>query len=267
MRHGIPLPIAEPTQRSPECDRNNSLDTNGTQEIGNRIHTTTHLIPAIQQLWTIGQNLRTNDQCRFLPLYIHSCVDANESRPVAGKGEDSHMFGKKSVVALILGASAVGLPAFGQGEESKSDVTVQALGSFVKDTTDNGVTHSASNSGGVLGTYRYYFGRHNGVEFNYGYTLNSQRYALDGNIASTKAYSHEATAAYVWRLPLRRITPFALAGAGSLIFDPKDIGGTRWLAQRSSTALAPISTSAATGSYGRNIAGWFITVPLWGHPR
>ena len=135
------------------------------------------------------------------------------------------MFGSKGVVALVLGASVLGLPAFGQSEEYKSDATVQALGSFVRHTTENGVTHSASNSGGVLGTYRYYLGRHNGVEFNYGYTLNSQRYALDGNIASTKAYSHEATAAYVWRLPLGRVTPFALAGAGSLVFDPKDIGG------------------------------------------
>jgi opacity protein-like surface antigen len=135
------------------------------------------------------------------------------------------MFGNKGVIALALAASAMVLPAFGQSEEYKSDVTVQALGSFVKNTTDNGVTHSATNSGGVLGTYRYYFGRHNGVEFNYGYTLNSQQYALDGNISSTKAYSHEATAAYVWRMPLRRVTPFALAGTGSLIFDPKDIGG------------------------------------------
>jgi opacity protein-like surface antigen len=148
--------------------------------------------------------------------------------------ERTRMFGKlnvvkKGVVALVLGASVLGLPAFAQSEEYKSDVTVQALGSFVKNTTDNGVTHSASNSGGVLGTYRYYFSRHNGVEFNYGYALNSQRYALDGNLASnitsTKAYSHEATAAYVWRLPFNRITPFALAGTGSLIFDPKDIGG------------------------------------------
>ena len=135
------------------------------------------------------------------------------------------MFGNKCVIALVLGVSAVALPAFGQSEEFKSDVAVQALGSFVKDTTDNGVTHSVSNSGGVLGTYRYYFGRHNGVEFNYGYTLNSQQYALDGVTSSTKPYSHEATAAYVWRLPLRRITPFALAGAGSLVFDPKDFSG------------------------------------------
>lgn len=133
------------------------------------------------------------------------------------------MFGNKGVVALVLGASVLGLPAFAQSEEFKSDVAVQALGSFVKETTDNGVTHSATNSGGVLGTYRYYFGRHNGVEFNYGYTLNSQQYAQGNNFASTKAYSHEATAAYVWRLPLGRVTPFALAGAGSLIFDPKDI--------------------------------------------
>jgi len=135
------------------------------------------------------------------------------------------MFGNKGVVALVLGASVLGLPAFAQSEENKSDVTVQALGSFVKDTTGNGVTHSATNSGGVLGTYRYYFDRHSGVEFNYGYTLNSQQYAQDGNVSSTQAYSHEATAAYVWRLPLRRVTPFALAGAGSLIFDPKDVGG------------------------------------------
>lgn len=133
------------------------------------------------------------------------------------------MFGKKGVLAVVLGASALALPAFGQTEEFKSDVAVQALGSFVKDTTDNGVTHSATNSGGVLGTYRYYFSRHNGVEFNYGYTLNSQQYSLGGNFASTKAYSHEATASYVWRLPLRRVTPFALAGAGSLIFDAKDV--------------------------------------------
>ncbi len=135
------------------------------------------------------------------------------------------MFGKNSVVALVLGVSALGLPAFAQSEDFRSDVTAQALGSFVKETTENGVTHSASNSGGVLGTYRFYFNRHNGVEFNYGYALNTQRYALDGVTSSTKAYSHEATAAYVLRLPLRRITPFALAGTGSLIFDPKDIGG------------------------------------------
>jgi opacity protein-like surface antigen len=40
-----------------------------------------------------------------------------------------------------------------------------------------------------------------------------------------KTYSHEASAAYVFRMPLRNFTPFVLAGAGGLIFDPKDFGG------------------------------------------
>ena len=75
------------------------------------------------------------------------------------------MFGKKGLVALLLGASALSLPAFGQSEEFKSDVAVQALGSFVKDTTDNGVTHSASNSGGVLGTYRLGAQRYLGIHY------------------------------------------------------------------------------------------------------
>src|SRR5438477_6620 len=101
----------------------------------------------------------------------------------------------------------------------------EIIPNFACDPVSDRGPHSATNSGGVLGTYRYYFGRHNGVEFNYGYTVNSQQYAQGGNFASTKAYSHEATAAYVWRLPLRRVTPFALAGAGSLVFDPKDIAG------------------------------------------
>ncbi len=40
-----------------------------------------------------------------------------------------------------------------------------------------------------------------------------------------KSYSHELSAAYVFRLPMRKFTPFVLAGAGALIFDPKDFAG------------------------------------------
>jgi outer membrane protein W len=136
------------------------------------------------------------------------------------------MFGKKGFVVMILGASTLGLSAFGQSEAGKSEVTVQALDNFVQSSSGDGVTHSATNSGGVLGTYRYYFARHSGVEVNYGYTLNSQQYALGGNVSSAQTYSSELTAAYVWRLPLHRFTPFALAGGGELIFYPKSIAGS-----------------------------------------
>lgn len=117
----------------------------------------------------------------------------------------------------------VAIPAFAQEDYTayKSDGTVQALGSFVKETTDNGVRQKTSNSAGVLGTYRYYFDKHNGVEVNYGYTSNTEKY----NGFGVESRSHEVSAAYVFRMPMKRWSPFVLAGAGGLVFDPKNYTG------------------------------------------
>lgn len=52
--------------------------------------------------------------------------------------------------------------------------------------------------------------------------MNTQRYSLGTGLVGVKTYSHEVSGAYVFRVPLRKLTPFALAGAGALIFDPKD---------------------------------------------
>jgi len=136
------------------------------------------------------------------------------------------MFGKKMVVTLIAGVASIALPAFAQSEEpERNEVSVQAFGSFLKSTTDNGVQNSATNSGGVLGSYRYFFGVHHGVEANYGYSLNTQNYVSSSGALGVKNYSHEISAAYVFRLPLKRFTPFVTAGAGALVFDPKDFQG------------------------------------------
>jgi opacity protein-like surface antigen len=77
----------------------------------------------------------------------------------------------------------------------------------------------------VLGTYRYFFSTHSGVEADYGYSLNTQNYSSVNGAVGVKSYSHEISAAYVFRMPLRRFTPFLLAGGGGLIFDPKNFGG------------------------------------------
>ena len=133
------------------------------------------------------------------------------------------MFGKRWVVTWIVGIASTALPAFSQSENpEKNEVSVQAFGSFVKSTTDNGIENKATNSGGVLGSYRYFFNDHNGVEANYGYSLNTQSYGLTSGVLGVKSYSHELSAAYVFRMPMRKFTPFVLAGAGGLIFDPKD---------------------------------------------
>jgi len=130
---------------------------------------------------------------------------------------------RNRLVTFKIGTALVAVTAFGQEDYSrlKSEVSVQALASFVKQTTQDGVTQGATDSSGVIATYRYYFTRHNGVEANYAWAPNTEKYSqlgLDNN-------SHEISAAYVFRLPLRRWSPFVLAGAGALIFDPKNFTG------------------------------------------
>ena len=135
---------------------------------------------------------------------------------------------KGLLITTIAGLVTMASPAFPQSEPGstpRNEVSVQALGSWVKSTSDNGVQNSATNSGGVLGSYRFFFNEHNGVEANYGYTQNTQSYGLTEGILGVKSYSHEASAAYVFRAPMRHFTPFALAGVGALIFDPRDFAG------------------------------------------
>jgi opacity protein-like surface antigen len=73
----------------------------------------------------------------------------------------------------------------------------------------------------VLASYRYFFNKNSGVEINYAFTTNTQSY--NGSGVDTR--SSEASAAYVFRVPLKHFTPFLLAGTGGLVFDPKDFSG------------------------------------------
>ena len=134
------------------------------------------------------------------------------------------MFRTKSFAAILLGGALAALPAFSQ-EVGRSEVSVQAFGSFVKNTTNDGVQQGATNSGGILANYRFFFSDSHGVEVNYGYSLNTQTYGLAAGTAGIKSYQHEVTAAYVYRHAMRGFTPFVEAGAGSLLFDPTDAPG------------------------------------------
>src|ERR1700680_2224476 len=106
------------------------------------------------------------------------------------------MFGRKLVVTWMVGIASAALPAFSQSENpEKNEVSVQAFGSFVKSTTDNGIENKATNSGGVLGSYRYFFNSHSGVEADYGYSLNTQSYGSSNGVVGVKTHSHEVSAA------------------------------------------------------------------------
>ena len=130
-------------------------------------------------------------------------------------------FRTKSLAAMLLGGALAAMPAFSQ-EGGRSEASVQAFGSFVKSSTENGVQQSATNSGGVLASYRFFFSNSHGVEINYGYSLNTQNYALADGPLSVKSNQHEVTAAYVYRHALRLFTPFVEAGLGGLVFNPTE---------------------------------------------
>jgi outer membrane immunogenic protein len=137
--------------------------------------------------------------------------------PFGGRGDFKTM--RSAFLITVICGSA--LTAFAQQEYSKQDVSVQALGSFVKSTWDKGIEQTASDSGGVLASYRYFFTKNNGVEINYAFTTNTQSYSGLG----VDTHSSEASAAYVFRMPLKHFTPFVLAGAGGLVFDPRNFVG------------------------------------------
>jgi outer membrane immunogenic protein len=136
------------------------------------------------------------------------------------------MLKKRSFVTAVAGMALATLPVFAQEEAGRSEVSVQAFGSFVKSTTQDGVLQSATNSGGVLANYRFFFTQSHGVEVNYGYSLNTQTFGPATGALGIKSNQHEVTAAYVFRHSMRHFTPFAEAGAGGLVFDPTDSRGT-----------------------------------------
>lgn len=109
------------------------------------------------------------------------------------------MFGTR-FAAVVIAAALMSGAAFAQEENAayKNEAAVQAFGAFVKTTSQNGIQQGATNGAGVLGTYRFFFNDHNGVELNYGYSHNTQNYAGLGGVDSR---SHEVSVAYVLRFP------------------------------------------------------------------
>ena len=136
------------------------------------------------------------------------------------------MFQRNFLTMLAAGVAFIAAPAYAQSDEGgRQDVAVQAFGTFVTTTTHNGIDNTATNSGGVLASYRFFFSEHHGIEANYGYALNTQSYGVGAQTLGVKTNSHEVSGAYVFRMPFRKVTPFALAGAGALVFNPKDLTG------------------------------------------
>src|SRR2546427_7679519 len=135
---------------------------------------------------------------------------------------------KSSLSGLV--AVVVALFVFSTGAmaqvENPSQITVQGTALITKDSTsDNGsIGRQATKSGGFLVGYSYQFNSWAGAEGNYGYTQNTLNTVGSVGQSAIRSDSHEITGAFVAHIPvnIERIRPYALAGAGALIFNPTD---------------------------------------------
>jgi len=153
----------------------------------------------------------------LIDLLLRMCLRTKLHKSISWETRDGY-----EEVGTSSGSSVLLLSISALSQEVKHEVSVQGTGFFTKDTTGKGISRSTTNTGGVLVGYRYHFNRWLSAEANYGYDRNTQKYFSDAGFAGVRSNVHAITADAVVNLPLRisKFSPYALAGGGSLIFDP-----------------------------------------------
>ena len=124
-----------------------------------------------------------------------------------------------AVIAILFLSAASAM-----AQEGRSQINLQGTGVIFSDTDGDGLRQEATRSGGLLVGYSYQFHRWAGVEGSYGYTRNTQNYFGSTGQIGVQSNIHQATGAFVLHVPLETpiIKPYALTGAGALIFDPTE---------------------------------------------
>jgi len=128
----------------------------------------------------------------------------------------------KRVVLVAMGC--VLLPTLMvSAQENRSEVSLQGAGWFTNSTNGNGTSYSATNSGGILGTYRYHLNGWISAEGAYGYSLNTQKCVLPSDSFRIQSGIQQFTGSLVVNLPTKagsRFNPYFIAGGGGLHFGP-----------------------------------------------
>jgi outer membrane immunogenic protein len=127
---------------------------------------------------------------------------------------------KRVIVGLAL---VFALGSILAAQETKHEVTVQGSGFFTKESTGLGITDKPTYSGGLVVGYRYNLNRWLGIEGDYDYFSNAQRYSSGGAGTAVKTNVNALTGTAVIKIPTSfMLKPYALVGGGVMIFDPRD---------------------------------------------
>src|SRR5262245_62767264 len=127
----------------------------------------------------------------------------------------------KTLVAGLF-ASLLFASSSAAQELPRNEVSVQGTGFLTKDSEGNGIRQHTTDSGGLLASYRFHFNSWLAADGSYGYTRNTLQNFTTGNAFNVQANMHQTTGALVVTSQRRifGLSPYALAGAGVLTFDP-----------------------------------------------
>jgi len=134
---------------------------------------------------------------------------------------------KHSKVLLGIGAAILGFAVNAAAQDGRSQISIQGTGFFTKNSESQGIQQDARKSAGALVGYSYQFNRLFAAEGTYGITLNTQRFTKGSAQTAIQSDVHEITGALLFRVPTGRprFRPYALGGAGFLVFNPTDLAG------------------------------------------
>jgi opacity protein-like surface antigen len=126
-------------------------------------------------------------------------------------------------MSVLLGSVVFLVALAATAQENRSEISLQGAGFFTQGSSGNGTAYSTTQTGGFLSTYRYHFNHWMAAEAGYGFAVDSQKYLLSSSPFRVKSGIHQVTGSLVFNLPSRassRLSPYFLAGAGALLFDP-----------------------------------------------
>src|ERR1041384_3372176 len=131
------------------------------------------------------------------------------------------------VIVLALGVLSI-FTVTAVAQEQRSEISLQGIGSYTRNSTGNGIRQQATDTGGFLVGYRYHINRWLSAQADYGFNRNTQQFFAPSGFSSVRSDIHQTTGGVVVNLPAPahwRISPYALAEGGALVFNPNENNG------------------------------------------
>ena len=127
-----------------------------------------------------------------------------------------------------------------QAQESRQDISLSVAGIFPPFITGNDVQQSGTYGLGGLVSYRYMLTPRSGLELNYQYGQNAQKYYTSFNNVRVHDRMQEISGAYVLNANFKNWNPFLEGGPAAFLFAPLDDASTTQIDVKGQTILGAV---------------------------